>query len=67
MTAVHVVTQPGAVKLVHRSGRVLHVFTGPSMRTDGLALIDELCGVFDDERRIAREVLLAKPWWAFWR
>jgi hypothetical protein len=67
MTALTVVTQPGAVKLMHRSGRVLHTFAGPSMREEGRALIDELCRVFDDERRIQREVELLKPWWRrFW-
>ena len=65
LTPINVVTQPGSVKLVHRSGRVLHVFTGPSMLADGRALIDQLCAVFDDKRRIAREVEMRKPWWRF--
>lgn len=66
LTALRVDTQPGAVKLVHRSGRVLHVFSGPAMVSEGQALIDALCRVFDDPRRIAREVELRKPWWRFW-
>lgn len=66
MKALTVVTQPGAVKIVHRSGRVLYTLTGPTMRSDGLELIEDLCRVFDDDRRIAREVTLVKPWWRFW-
>lgn len=58
-----VVTEPGAVKVVHRSGRVALALTGATMREDGRALCDELCAVFGDERRLAREVLLVKPWW----
>jgi hypothetical protein len=61
-----VVTEPGAVKVVHRSGRVVLTLTGATMREDGRALIDELCRVFDNERLLAREVLLVKPWWRFW-
>lgn len=63
MTQLQVVTQPGSVKILHRSGRVVWTFTGSTMRDDGLALIDALQSVFGDERRIAREVLLVKPWW----
>ena len=63
MTAIQVVTQPGSVKMIHRSGRVLYTFAGPTMLDDGRALIDALCQVFDDDRRIKREVALAKPWW----
>lgn len=66
LTALSVVTQPGAVKLIHRSGRVLHVFAGPNMKAEGQALIDALCAVFDDEKRLAREVKLLKPWWRWW-
>ena len=66
MKALSVVTEPGSVKMVHRSGRVLYTFTGPTMREDARALIDELCRVFDDEKRIAREVTLVKPWWKWW-
>lgn len=58
-----VVTEPGAVKVLHRSGRVVLTLTGATMREDGKALIDELCRVFDDERRMAREVEMVRPWW----
>jgi len=61
-----VVTEPGAVKIVHRSGRVALALTGSTMRDDGRALADALCAVFDDEARIRREVELRKPWWRFW-
>ena len=63
MKSLTVVTEPGGVKILHRSGRVIWTFSGPTMREDGRALIDELCHVFDDERRIRREVELRKPWW----
>lgn len=66
MAAIQVATQPGSVKLIHRSGRVLYTFAGPTMQADGLALIDEMMRVFDDPRRMKREVLIAKPWWKFW-
>lgn len=60
-----VVTEPGAVKVVYRSGRVALTLTGATMREDGKALIDALCAAFGDER-FKREVLLVKPWWRFW-
>lgn len=66
LAALSVVTQPGAVKIVHRSGRVVYTFAGATMMADGLALADELVRVLGDESRIAREVLLKKPWWKFW-
>lgn len=58
-----VVTEPGSVKVVHRSGRVALTLTGATWREDGRALCDDLCAVFDDEKRLRREVLLVKPWW----
>lgn len=64
--ALRVDTSPGVVKIVHRSGRVIHTFTGPSTVADGRALIDALCAVFDDSKRLAREVEMLRPWWRFW-
>ena len=58
-----VVTEPGSVKVLHRSGRVVLTLTGASMREDARALIEELCRVFDNERLLAREVEMRKPWW----
>lgn len=71
--ALSVVSQPSAVKLVHRSGRVVHVFTGSSMVEDMRTVRDDLaryCGESpDSKRRLAREVEgeSRNPWWAFWR
>lgn len=66
LQSLSVVTQPGAVKILHRSGRVVHTFTGDGMKADALALAGELLRVFGDERLLAREVELKKPWWRLW-
>jgi hypothetical protein len=63
LAPIQVVTQPGAVKLVHRSGRVLHAFTGATMKADGLLLAAELLRVLGDDGLLAREVEMLKPWW----
>ena len=68
MKSLSVVTQPGAVKILHRSGRVVWTFTGPTWREDALELATDLVGLLGDEPRIKREVLLVKPWWRrLWR
>lgn len=66
MKALTVVTEPGSVKVLHRSGRVVWTFTGATYREDGVALALDLLAVLSDEKRLAREVLLKKPWWRFW-
>lgn len=67
MAALQVVTAPGIVRVNHRSGRVVHTFTGPTLRADIQSLVEQLAAVVGDEKRMRREVLLAKPWWRFWK
>lgn len=66
LTPIQVVVQPGAVKLVHRSGRVLHAFAGATVWEDVESLASQLCDILGS-RTMRREVLQAKPWWRFWR
>ena len=66
MKSLSVVSAPGVVKIVHRSGRVIWTFSGASMLDDMRDVrdgLDEFCGEgMDARRRLAREVQLA-PWW----
>src|SRR6476619_4594875 len=66
LQSLSVVTQPGSVKILHRSGRVVWTFTGEGMKAEGLLLSGELLRVFGDEKLLAREGELKKPWWNLW-